>query len=58
MVLRALDQVGGVEYLVQQAKENPVAFLTLLGKILPTQVTGENGGPLMASITVSFVDSG
>ena len=32
---RAFNEVGGSEYLVRQAKENPQAFLTLLGKILP-----------------------
>ena len=38
MVLTALSQVGGVEYLARQASENPVAFLTLLGKLLPRDV--------------------
>jgi len=46
MVLQALDESGGVEYLKQTAIEHPTAFLTLVGKILPLQVTGENGGPL------------
>lgn len=36
---------GRVGYLTQQAKENPTAFMTLLGKVLPTQVegTGDDG---------------
>ena len=39
---------GGVSgYLTRQAEENPVAFMTLLGKIIPLQVSGENGGPLV-----------
>jgi hypothetical protein len=38
MILNALDAVGGQEWLIQQAEENPTAFMTLLGKILPTQV--------------------
>lgn len=46
MVLQALDRAGGVDYLVTQARENPGPFLTLLGKVLPLQVTGANGGPL------------
>lgn len=29
--------------------------MSLLAKVLPMQVTGENGDPLKASITVSFV---
>jgi hypothetical protein len=47
MVLAALDKAGGQDYLVEQAKKNPVAFMSLLGRILPMQVTGEGGGPVM-----------
>lgn len=46
MILDALSDVGGVEYLKQRALDNPVAFLTLVGKVLPLQVTGPNNGPL------------
>ena len=48
MISEALDQAGGVEYLVECAK-NPrtaAAFLGLVGKVLPLQVTGEGGGPV------------
>lgn len=38
MIATALDKVGGVEYLVHQAEENPNAFMTLVGKVIPTQV--------------------
>lgn len=46
MILNALDKVGGEDYLARQAEANPPAFLTLLGKVLPTQVTGEDGAPV------------
>lgn len=46
MILGALDAVGGEEYLTKQATENPVAFMTLLGKVLPLQVGGADGGPV------------
>jgi hypothetical protein len=46
MILQALDDAGGVEYLVKQADENPTAFLRLVGKVLPLQLTGENGGAI------------
>jgi len=46
MILQALEDSGGVEYLKKTALENPTAFLTLVGKVIPLQVTGENGGPL------------
>jgi hypothetical protein len=45
MILGALDNKGGVAYLEKQADENPTAFLSLIGKVLPTtlQGTGEGG---------------
>ena len=46
-----MDNVGGVEYFVMQAKENPVAFMTLIGKILPKEIVGEvNGSVQIAEI--------
>jgi len=44
MILGALDAAGGQQYLADQAAANPTAFLTLLGKVLPMQVTGTEGG--------------
>ena len=46
MVLEALDELGGKDYLVEQAKKNPAAYMGLLGKILPTQLTGTDDGPM------------
>lgn len=46
MACEALSQVGGVDYLARVAESHPGPFLSLLGKILPVQVTGEGGGPL------------
>lgn len=46
MILEALNNAGGVDYLTTQAHENPKAFLPLLAKILPYQVTGEGGKPI------------
>jgi len=45
---------GLVSYLEHQAVENPAPFIGLLGKVLPMQVTGENGGPVSAKVTLSF----
>lgn len=44
----AFDKVGGAEYLAKMAYAEPVAFMTLLGKILPTQLehTGKDGASL------------
>lgn len=34
------DKDGLVNYLTNQARENPTPFMSLLGKVLPMQVTG------------------
>jgi hypothetical protein len=47
MILEALNQAGGVDYFVEQSQRNPAAFLTLVGKVLPLQMTGANEGPVM-----------
>lgn len=46
MVLEALDQAGGVGYLLIQAQSNPSAFMTLVGKVLPLTLTGDKDNPL------------
>lgn len=38
MILTALSDAGGVEYLRARAIDSPAAFLTLVGKVLPLQV--------------------
>lgn len=55
MILQALNDQpgGGVEYLKIQAVEHPGAFLTLLGKVLPLQVSGEGGGPITLELSNS-----
>ena len=51
MVLRALDGVGGEQYLMRQAEENPGSFLTLVGKVLPLQITGDPERPVSIEFT-------
>ena len=57
MILGALDQSGGVAYLVERANDprTASAFLTLVGKVLPMTVASDPDNPFKASITVSFV---
>lgn len=54
MILMALDDAGGIGYLARTAESHPGAFLTLVGKVLPMQVTGEGGGAIKHSIKVTF----
>lgn len=49
-VLAALDQAGGVDYLVAQSRDNPTAFLTLVGKVLPLQVDANHQGEIVAKV--------
>lgn len=50
-IIEAAEKAGGpngmVGYLQRQADENPTAFMGLLGKVIPTQVEGTGGGPVM-----------
>lgn len=57
MACQALSELGGVAYLARVAESHPAAFIALLGKILPIQVTGEGGGPVQSQITVEFVSA-
>lgn len=60
MILKALNEAGGegggVAYLTRQAEENPAAFMTLLGKVLPLQVSGNDDGPLIICTGISRPD--
>ena len=40
----AFEQVGGADYLARMAIQEPTAFMTLLGKILPQQVNMNTKG--------------
>jgi hypothetical protein len=54
MVAEALNRAGGVDYLARVAESHPAPFLGLVGKVLPIQVTGEDGGAVQHSIRVTF----
>jgi hypothetical protein len=53
MILTALDEAGGVDYLKRLAIENSSAFASLLGRVLPTtlQADESNGGPTTVTFT-------
>ena len=44
MILGALSDVGGRDYLARQAMENPGPFMTLVGKVLPAQINSDTIG--------------
>lgn len=43
LVIAALHDVGGQKYLAARALDCPVAFMGLLGRVLPLQITGKDG---------------
>ena len=47
MILGALEDAGGQAYLRTQARENPQAFLTLVGRTLPKEIKAELGAGLL-----------
>lgn len=57
LVLQALAGVGGVKYLKAQASANPAAFLTLVGKVLPLQLTGDKDNPIVHKIERVIIGS-
>jgi hypothetical protein len=54
MVLGALDAKGGQKYLERQADENPVAFMGLIGKVLPMTVQGDPDAPIKTVLEVRW----
>lgn len=55
MILNALDKKGGVDYLARQADENPTAFLSLVGRVLPMTLQGDPSAPLAIQIVSGIV---
>jgi hypothetical protein len=53
MIVDALGELGGVDYLKQTAASHPAAFLSLLGKVMPVQVEGGDR-PIQHAIKVTF----
>jgi hypothetical protein len=50
MILAALDEAGGVSYLVDKAESHPQAFMALIGRVLPMTVSGEDGGAIVVKV--------
>ena len=57
MIAAALEQVGGVDYLAERANDPKTAsaFLSLIGKVMPIQVTGENGDAIQTVTRIELV---
>ncbi len=56
MIREALEGVGGQKYLEKQAKKNPVAFMALIGKLIPSEVKAslESRQPVKIEVVTGF----
>lgn len=57
-ILLAAENAGDgdmVEYLTQQARLNPGPFMSLLGKVLPMQISGDPDNPLRTVTRIELV---
>lgn len=52
MVLQSLANVGGTAYLEQQARDNPNAYMSLVGKVLPLQVKQDGADPVVPAAVI------
>ena len=50
MILASLDEVGGQSYLVDQARNNANAYITLIGKVLTTTLASDKDNPISAPV--------
>ncbi len=58
LIVDALHGVGGVDYLQGVAQSHPAAFLSLIGKVMPTQIVGDPENPLrIESITRRIIEA-
>lgn len=57
-IIQAATNAGDgdmVAYLTQQARLNPGPFMSLLGKVLPTQIAGDEDSPLKTITEIRLV---
>jgi hypothetical protein len=57
MIAEALHKVGGVKYLAERANDPKTAsaFLSLVGKVMPIQVAGPDGGAIQTVTRIELV---
>jgi hypothetical protein len=55
-IKESFDKVGGVQYLQRVAEEDPRAYLTIVGKVIPAELSAKVEGGLDITI-LSGIDS-
>jgi hypothetical protein len=56
MVIGALQAVGGQDYLADRAMDQPVAFMGLIGRVLPHQISGDGTGAVTIQLITGVPD--
>jgi len=54
MIKQALDGVGGVDYLMLQARSTPQSFMSLISKTIPAEIKGDIDKKVTIEIIKSF----
>jgi hypothetical protein len=49
-ILESLTLAGGRDYLLEQSRKNPVAYLGLIGRVLPLQVKEGGAEPTVPTV--------
>jgi len=57
VILGALSDAGGEAWLVEQARKRPVAFMALIGRVLPLQVNDGGADPMVQTVVNHIYES-
>ena len=58
MLMGSLDSVGGQEYFERQAEANPVAYMTIIGKLIPNELKAEIDAKTDSTLTINIMRYG
>jgi hypothetical protein len=58
MLMGSLDAVGGQEYFERQAEANPVAYMTIIGKLIPSELKAEIDAKTDSTLTINIMKYG
>jgi hypothetical protein len=50
-IVAVFNRLGGTAAMAEWAMENQTQFYQIYAKLLPLEVTGENGGPMSMTVT-------
>jgi hypothetical protein len=53
MIMGALQDAGGQQYLAQQARDNPAAFMGLVGKVIPKDLKVDANGQMTFTVVTN-----